>query len=159
MNVLIVCTGNTCRSPMAEGILKQLAKTDPDGLISGVQSAGTGTFGGRPATAEALAVCREAQIDITDHLSQPLSSELLDAADLVLTMEDHHRAVALTMNRESVGRIFNIVDYAGDAEHDGVADPIGGAIDEYRVTFTQIKALLEAALLRIRKSATGSEKG
>jgi protein-tyrosine-phosphatase len=87
--VLFVCTGNTCRSPMAEGLLKRMAQENRIPLE--VQSAGLAAFAGVPATPEAIEACREKGVDISSHLSQPLNKTLVTESDLILTMTGKHK--------------------------------------------------------------------
>src|SRR5258706_10919652 len=87
LNVLILCTGNICRSPMAEALLR--ARLEQRGVDATVSSAGI-TFEGRAATDEAIKAAAGYGVDITRHRSRIMSAELLDGADLIIAMERLH---------------------------------------------------------------------
>ena len=94
INVLILCTANQCRSPMAEGLLR--ARAAEAGVAVNVSSAGV-MHGGAPATADAVDVLAELGIDISTHVSRRLDRDMLGEADLVLTMtRDHLREAVVT---------------------------------------------------------------
>ncbi len=132
---LFVCTGNLCRSPMAEAIARTMA---PEHSFA---SAGTWAGRGNPATREAEVAAAEAGGDLTGHRSQPLSRALLDTADQVYVMTAAHlRAV-----RElAPGSRPELLDPAG-AE---IPDPYGLPLGAYRACRDQIVAALEARLTR-----------
>jgi len=138
---------------MAEGILKDLLPMRALAAAR-VASAGTGALAGYPASANAISVCAENGIDIGGHRSRPLSPRLIEECDLILTMEDHHRAASASLAPEFENRIHLLARYAaGDAPGtvDGVGDPIGGSLGEYRATYRQILGQIEAALPRIER--------
>lgn len=88
-NILIVCVGNICRSPMAEAILKYDA--EQAGLPLSISSAGIGALQGRPADQHVQAILQDKNIDCSSHRAKQLTREMLTAADLVLVMENEHR--------------------------------------------------------------------
>ena len=159
VRVLFVCTGNICRSPMAEGLLRKLLHEQerPGEFI--VESAGTLPMNGAPASSNSVDVCLEQGIDIHDHVSREITKEMIDDADLVLTMEEDHRQHVLALCPDAGEKSFVITRYAGlpDAMG-GVADPLGLAKDEYEATFHEIEASIKAALPKILAlSEEGSE--
>ncbi|MCA9436480.1 MAG: low molecular weight phosphatase family protein, partial [Candidatus Omnitrophica bacterium] len=83
VRVLLVCTGNSCRSAMAEGLLKRMLREGKVDNVS-VRSAGTMTGGGSPASEGAQAVCREVDVDLSEHRSSPLTGSMLSWADIIL---------------------------------------------------------------------------
>ena len=142
---VLVCTGNTCRSPMAEVLFrKRLAdrvgcrpdELEDRGLV--VMSAGVSAAPGGRGTPEAVDVMRERGLDMTQHESQPLSDRLVRFADLILTMTRSHRDILLSNWPEAEPRTHLISHGRGD-----VADPIGGPVDLYRRCADQIDAYLE----------------
>ena len=90
MNILFVCTGNTCRSSMAEGILKFLLKENNIENIN-VSSAGLSAFEGQRANEKAIDVLINKGIDIKTHRSRQLTEEIIKTSDLILTMTDSHK--------------------------------------------------------------------
>ena len=139
MNILFVCTGNTCRSPMAAAIMEKIAvENDIDILI---ESAGIFAQIGDRASNEAIQALDEMGIDLKFHRSKPVSDDLVEKSDLILTMTTAHKKILEGLGTD---KVFSIMEYIGK---DGdIADPFGGDIEEYRETAQQIyDALVDVA--------------
>ncbi len=136
MHILFVCTGNTCRSPMAEALLQDKLKTHT------VQSAGLSAPFPMPATENAVAVMQEIGMDISAHRSRQLTESMVREADLILTMTEGHCAFLHTLFPFAKDKIFSLCAYAGQAGD--VADPFGGDVEVYRETRDKLCELLEA---------------
>jgi len=151
--VLLVCSGNTCRSPMAATLLKHLwAKAGP-GWDLEVVSAGTGAFPGEPASGHAVTAMRERGLDLTGHRSQPLPDT--SGFDLILTMTRGHREAILARQPALGGRVFTLGEYAGTGQE--VPDPFGGPLQAYQQTATVLESLLQAVVNRIRTEGRAAE--
>ncbi len=145
--VLLVCTGNICRSPLAEAIMHRVLH---DRGINGVEvgSAGTGAWDGAPASEGAYLVGLERGLDLSGHRAQLLTRELVEQADLILTMARHHRARVDELGGE--GHVFVLGEYAGrEGDEAEVSDPFGGDIDVYRDTCAELETLIAAAVDRV----------
>jgi tRNA threonylcarbamoyl adenosine modification protein (Sua5/YciO/YrdC/YwlC family) len=137
---LVVCTGNTCRSPMGEGLLAQriadrlgvsLASLEAKGVT--VMSAGIAAMPGAPAADQAIDVMRQVGIDISHHQSQPITGRLAKFADVILTMTNGHRQALISHWPMLETRTKTIRRDGGD-----IGDPIGRPIAIYRSTAEQI---------------------
>jgi protein-tyrosine phosphatase len=133
MRVLVVCSGNLCRSPMGEGILRRLG---PGRLV--VCSAGTMGIAGAEATAKAIAVCAERGVDISTHRSRPLEEGLLRWAEVVLCMERAHVQRCRELAGSPSGRIELLGRYRGGLPDDEIADVVGGELEHFRVVRDRI---------------------
>lgn len=139
MKVLFVCTGNTCRSAMAEGLLKDIAKKK--NLNIEVKSAGVFAFDGDEASKNAVLALKDMDIDIENHRSQSVSKELVEDADLILTMSKSHRESLIMNYPQMADKIFLLNKYAFDEDKD-IVDPFGRDIHNYEITRDEIlKAL------------------
>ena len=151
-HVLFVCTGNICRSPLAAALLERALKERGLEDVT-VTSAGTGAWDGAPASEGAYLVGLEHGLDLSDHRARLLTRELVEEADLILTMARHHRARVDELGGE--GRVFVLGEYAGKGG-DEVSDPFGGKIDVYRETAQELEALTAAVAERL---AAESKRG
>lgn len=154
-HILLVCTGNTCRSPMAEALLRRkLTERNLDGITVG--SAGTGAWDGAPASEGAYLVALEHGLDLSGHRARLLTRDLANQASMILTMGRHHRARV-----EQLGGVeaHLLGEYAGrnglEAE---VRDPFGGDIEGYRETFVELDALLDEVLARVERERLGDRR-
>lgn len=147
MNILFVCTGNTCRSPLAEGIARALvAERDITGVS--VRSAGTNANHGSPASDGALLVALEQGIDLNGHRAQALTPELVQWSDVILVMGAPHRDRAEALGGE--GKAHLLTSYASRGERARpVADPFGGDLPVYRATFDELLQEIGEVLDRI----------
>lgn len=151
-SILMVCTGNICRSPMAEGILRRELETAGAAGFR-VASAGVAAMPGLPASTHAVMACAEIGIDISGHRSQPLTRRLVKDSDLVLTMEIHHWYAVREAAPDETKKIHLLSRYAAGSEASaplGVDDPIGGDLEEYRSALSTIRTYVRDALPRIQ---------
>ena len=125
--VLVVCTGNTCRSPMAAGWLNQ--KLAGKGWVA--ESAGVAAWGGDGASPEAVEVMREIGVDISAHRNRKLTRALADEAAIILAMTDGHRREIERRFPEAAGKTFLVKSF-GAAPAEDVVDPFGASADVYR---------------------------
>ena len=106
--VIVVCTGNVCRSPIAEGLLRRATEHRPVGAPITVSSAGTAGWEGSPATPEAVEAAAERGVDISGHVATRLRPGMAADADLVLCMAGEHRDLIAREEPEAAGRTFSL---------------------------------------------------
>jgi protein-tyrosine phosphatase len=142
--VVVVCTGNTCRSPMAEGLLQkrladrlgcEIADLEQRGVI--VRSAGVAASAGGPAAPNAVQAMQQRGLDLSQHASQPVTDLLMRFADSVLTLTEGHRQAILAEWPEADSKTSPLRSDGYD-----VADPIGGSLDTYLQCADEIDAHL-----------------
>jgi protein-tyrosine-phosphatase len=129
--LLFVCTGNACRSPMAEYLLRD--RLGPDSAWT-VESAGTAAADGLPATPEAVRVLAEAQIDLSPHRSRRLTADLVEQADIVVVMTRMHQAEVLMRFPGARDKTFLFASFGTEPEIRDIPDPIGQSTFVYRMT-------------------------
>ncbi len=147
MKILFVCSGNTCRSPLAEAILKGMA-ADAGRTDIEVSSAGTQAWDGSPASDGSLLVGLERRLELSDHRSRHLTAAIIDESDLIFVMAPSHLAQIREMS--PAAKAFLLGGYVSDESMGAtVQDPFGGDLAAYRETADDLERELAGILEKI----------
>ncbi|MDD2498744.1 MAG: low molecular weight protein arginine phosphatase [Desulfitobacteriaceae bacterium] len=134
LTILFVCTGNTCRSSMAEVLAKKrLEQLTPRGLKVEVISAGTNAFEGCPASTQAVRVLKDMGIDLSGHQARQVTRELVEKADYIFTMTKEQMDYVLSFSPEAAGKTISL----------DIPDPFGGSLDIYRCCAKDLETAVE----------------
>lgn len=142
--ILFVCTGNTCRSPMAEAILKNKQMDEIE-----VRSAGIYAANGSEASTHAKKVLEDNGI-AHNHRSSLLTGVEVNWADLILTMTSSHKMAILQQYPEVGHKVFTLKEYSGEGFNSDVVDPYGGSLAMYEQTFHELDELIDKAIGKLK---------
>jgi protein-tyrosine-phosphatase len=144
LRVLFVCTGNVCRSPMAEGFLRRLASEA--GLEIEVGSAGLGAMENLAPSRNSVSAMREEGIDISHQRSRMLTPEMVEDYTHLFGLGSGHVETILAYFPEAREKTFILREFVAEGLDVEVPDPIGGDLDEYRLTRNLIKEAMPSIL-------------
>lgn len=152
MHILLVCSGNTCRSPLAAVMLAaRLAQEADLGAIT-VSSAGTSAWDGSPASEGSYLVALERGLDLSTHRARMLTTNQVQRADLILTMTAAHASRVADLGGAT--KVATMSEFAGrEGEGQDVPDPFGGDVESYRATAELMSGLIEAIVVRLREES------
>ncbi|KAB2953816.1 low molecular weight protein arginine phosphatase [Heliorestis acidaminivorans] len=147
--LLFVCTGNTCRSPMAQAIASTLLEEKGKSETIKVLSAGTFAWNNSPASLQARQVMLNQGLNIENHKATSITEEQLHKADLVLTMTENQKHLLLEMASDEVtkNKIFTFKEYSGD--QGDVVDPFGQDEQVYYECSKELRAIIITALNKL----------
>ena len=145
-HILFLCTGNICRSPLAEGILKHRLKQNG---VDSVTAASAGVYGlsGRPAAEYGVEVAARHGVDISDHVARLVTREMLDEADLVVCAERKHIIEVGAVPSDPDSKYHLLSDFGPPEEHGlDIDDPYGGPINLYVIAYEPIEECVDGLL-------------
>ena len=159
--IVIVCTGNTCRSPMAEVMLRdELSRNGISQNDIKVTSAGIFAAEGEQAMPQAIEVMKERNLSLERHRSRRLTPVMIEEADLILTMTHAHKQSVLLMDAAVSDRVFSLAEYTAELAADTRRDvpvPYGQPLDVYRKTAAHLEDKLQAVAEKLKREMEGSE--
>lgn len=144
MNIYFVCTGNTCRSPIAEAILRSMNLENVQ-----VKSAGIYALDGGEMSENAKAVLQEENIYF-EHQSRSVTPENLQWADLVLTMTAAHKSLILSNYPQYAEKVYTLKEFTAPYSSKDISDPFGGDLQKYKQTYEELKHYIQQLLKQIK---------
>jgi len=144
--ITVVCTGNVCRSPMAERLLKHALNGEDEPLNSiEVLSAGVSAFAGDPASDNSVRALAKVGIDLNDHRSRKISPQLMEKSDLILAMTEGHLSIMQQLYPEFSGRM-KLFGSFHQPQSPEVPDPFGGSLSLYSETRDNLAEFIPAII-------------
>lgn len=153
MNVLFVCTGNTCRSSMAEALFKDILKEKVSKFDEvKVNSAGIFAINDMAASPQAVIAMENRGIDLTKHKSRLITKQMIEDADLILTMTERHKDSILEKEPDVEEKVYTLKEYVSEGKETSIdiIDPFGQPVEVYIRTADEIKEALIKVLERIK---------
>ena len=148
-NILFVCTGNVCRSPMAEGIAKKLWQER--GKKIKIYSAGTAALPGLKASPLSIKIMKKRGITIDSHRSTLLNKKTVEEADLILVMEQRHKKEILNISPFAEGKVFLLKHFALGIKEE-IIDPLGGSEETYQKCAQEIEKSLQGLIWKLSEN-------
>ncbi len=154
--IVTVCTANICRSPMAAGLLRHALAAQPEPLRSlEVISAGVAARPGEPVSENSVAALRKVGIDISQHVSRPLTQDLIDRALAVICMTESHRAMIQLQADPAPDHIYLFREFMPAGEDREIPDPFGGPLKVYEICRDEMVEAIPS-LLEFLKTRVGA---
>lgn len=144
-SILVVCTGNICRSPMAEGVLRERLKSAGMDHIR-VASTGTNGWDAEPPTPQAVLACKEIRVDIAGLRSSLCTREMVESADLILAMEQGHLDAIRKWFQPEDAKLSLLGDYHPETPGMEIPDPYGRSVRYYRNILDLIRRCADGIL-------------
>ena len=147
-DILFICTGNSCRSAMAEGIMKKMVKSSENIHVS---SAGVAAYEGMPASEEAVLVMQAQGVDISAHKARRVTDMMLKQADFILVMDQGHKQYILKQRGELNNKVFLLKEFSEDKSGGlSIGDPIGMHITFYEKVARELQKSIEGLVAKIK---------